>query len=409
MPEMRADTRIIDWAGCYDGNWRGVITDEAFAHPAKFARGLVERILDHGLAEGWWKPGDLIGDPFGGIGTGGICAAYKKLRWIGVELEPRFVAMAEANFRLHARTWAHFNQGYVTHPAPKIVHGDSRKFAEIVAAAGIVTSPPYAGGMGHGGAKNNDVGRGDRRYIDSVQDQYGSTPGQIGELPAGNIDAVVTSPMFGECRDDGSGIAKDGEACGRAIGRSSLAGVVTSPPYAANEKSDYLVSADGKTRQRDEKRGFKQGHGCFRGSETYGESEGQIGREREETYWQAMDQVYRQCFAALKPGGYMAVVIKDYVKNKQRVPLCDQSMQLLEHIGFEPVQRIRAWLVKETREPTLCGNEIVTTKERKSFFRRLAEKKGSPRIDFEEVLVVRKPSFTTTPADREAGENIHTH
>jgi hypothetical protein len=30
------------------------------------------------------------------------------------------------------------------------------------------------------------------------------------------------------------------------------------------------------------------------------------------------------------------------------------------------------------------------TKERKSFFRRLAEKKGSPRIDWEEVLFVHK-------------------
>ncbi len=48
-------------------------------------------------------------------------------------------------------------------------------------------------------------------------------------------------------------------------------------------------------------------------------------------------------------------------------------------------------LVKEKRHKSLYGGEIVTRTERKSFFRRLAESKGSPRIDYEEVLIVRKP------------------
>ena len=63
---------------------------------------------------------------------------------------------------------------------------------------------------------------------------------------------------------------------------------------------------------------------------------------------------------------------------------------MLESLGFEPVERIRAMLVKEDRQPGLFGEDVVKTTERKSFFRRLAEKKGSPRIDWEEVLMVRK-------------------
>ena len=47
---------VKDWHGCYDDNWNDVIVSEAFAHPAKFARGLVERIVRHGLAQGYWKP-----------------------------------------------------------------------------------------------------------------------------------------------------------------------------------------------------------------------------------------------------------------------------------------------------------------------------------------------------------------
>ena len=91
----------------------------------------------------------------------------------------------------------------------------------------------------------------------------------------------------------------------------------------------------------------------------------------------------------LKPGGLLVVVVKDYVKGGKRVPLCDQTLELLQRLGFEPVERIRAMLVKETREVGLFG-EHVNRKERKSFFRRLAEHKGSPRIDWEEVLCVRK-------------------
>jgi hypothetical protein len=53
-------------------------------------------------------------------------------------------------------------------------------------------------------------------------------------------------------------------------------------------------------------------------------------------------------------------------------------------------------LVKESSHTCLFGHEHVTRKERKSFFRRLAEKKGSPRIDWEEVIVVRKPGNSAT-------------
>lgn len=39
---------------------------------------------------------------------------------------------------------------------------------------------------------------------------------------------------------------------------------------------------------------------------------------------------------------------------------------------------------------SLMGVDEEINTERKSFFRRLAEKKGSPRIDFEDVICLRK-------------------
>ena len=39
----------------------------------------------------------------------------------------------------------------------------------------------------------------------------------------------------------------------------------------------------------------------------------------------------------------------------------------------------------------IFGGARARLKERKSFFRRLAEKKGSPRIDHEDIIIMRKP------------------
>ena len=87
---VKADS-IADWRNCYDDGWGDFIVEgrpeilrslfghipqeeSAYKHPAKFARGLIERIIDHGLRKGYWRENDLIGDPFGGVALGGIVA-----------------------------------------------------------------------------------------------------------------------------------------------------------------------------------------------------------------------------------------------------------------------------------------------------------------------------------------------
>ena len=113
------------------------------------------------------------------------------------------------------------------------------------------------------------------------------------------------------------------------------------------------------------------------------------GKDKEpDDYWHAVAQVYKGCWQVLKPGGILVLVCKDYIKSGKRVPLCDDTMKLLVSLGFVPVARIRAMLKKEWTEQTF-GGEVTQEKSRKSFFRRLCEKKGSPPIDYEEVLVVR--------------------
>lgn len=454
-----------DWQGCYDEGWQGsgCLLPESFAHPAKFSFGLITRIVRHGIDQGYWKAGDTIGDPFGGVACGGIVCGYHGLNWVGCEIEPRFVELGNKNIAVHGPRWC---AGELV-SCVQLLQGDSRKFAEVVGGhlTGAVTSPPYAEGLGHGGEKKNEVGRGDVAYAERMYGRYGSADGQIEQLSTGSINAAITSPPYAEAIGNPNGIdyskakgkhdglkpsiARDsiGGPYGTEAGQigslpsGDVDGIVTSPPYASTDTKPTKLGTGKGTRADGDSAGRNKGDYHYpesdgqigvlssgevdavttsppfesslasgvlseemkaemasRGhkpsasgeSASYGDDEANIGNDSGETYWQAMAIVYQQMWLAMKPGAVAAIVVKDYVKNKARVPLCDDTCRLLEHVGFHVFERSRCWLVKERREPSLFGGEHVTTKERKSFFRRLAEKKGSPRIDFEEVIWCRK-------------------
>ena len=93
----------------------------------------------------------------------------------------------------------------------------------------------------------------------------------------------------------------------------------------------------------------------------------------------------------LAPGAVTIWVTKDFVRNKQRIPFSQQWAQLCEAAGFTLIEWHRASLVEDNgTQLGMFGEDRELRRERKSFFRRLAEKKGSPRIDWEDVLCLRK-------------------
>jgi len=61
------------------------------SHPAPFPEELAARLL---LLYTW--PGDLVVDPFAGSGTTGVVAIRHGRRFVGVEINPEYVAMAQA-------------------------------------------------------------------------------------------------------------------------------------------------------------------------------------------------------------------------------------------------------------------------------------------------------------------------
>jgi hypothetical protein len=398
IEEQVVGERPSVWNNCYDDGWQGHIVDEAFAHPAKFSYGLIVRIVKHMLARGWIKKGELVADPFGGIGTGGIVCAANELRWLGVELEPRFVDLANRNFQLNP--WTRNGEA-------RIIQGDSRNFATLVGQChGVVTSPPFATGDTADAQsltdRNDKSAKWCRENLGRVSTGgYGRSPGQLASLPVGDCAAILTSPPYAEGLGHGGtgsetdrrkglhaacdGNAQYGVTEGQlgAMKEGEIASVITSPPFergVATADPNWLTPGE---RQKTIPSKSNQAN--------YGQSDNQLGNTSGDTYWSAVAEIYRQCFLALKPGGYLACVVKSYVKAGKIVPLPEQTWELLQHVGFEPVERVRAMLVKHDDHPGLFEEKVRKTTKRVSFFRRLAERRGSPPIDFEMVLFLRKP------------------
>lgn len=570
----------LDWRGCYQDNLTGKIHPDAFAHRAKMAWGLARRIFEHLFERGWLKTGDLVADPFGGIGVTGLVAASFGCPCILVELEEKFVALADKSFELHYDAWEKMGK-----PRPIILQGDSRNFSSIIreAVGSVITSPPFLATEGgcnprmggiideaimgrHAATHKRDKRYGTTQgqigamkegkqdevvavitsppYAESLQPEteeqtrrkqeriakaktihdgralekpspgkaalgggYGVSEGQLGAMKEGDFEevkAIITSPVYGRDTEphgdihhrEGSelprrgygqapgqiGAMKEGDfeevkavitsppyahifskghqselgdkkaepACYKSLDVNNLGnlpegdheavvnGIVTSPPFEDSMSSDIsgidFVKAkkDYPGRVWHEER-VKQ-HKVRMDAQSYGGANGQIGQERGGTYWGAVSEVYQECFKALKLNGIIVVVVKDFVRKKKRVPLCDQTLELLQAIGFKPLERIRAWLVESEYPTTLFSEEdehhlyeahererrakyearAVTAKaearqlsayrphtfdgwlaawrqkKKASFFRRDAEIKGSPRIDWEEVLICQK-------------------
>ncbi len=309
----------------------------------------------------------------------------------------------------------------------------------------------------------NQEGRNaETEYSTSRVDQRAITaPGQLGTLPPGDIAAVLSSRVYPGCVHDGNGIDHTkltGNTPGphtqaKAEGYGTTPGnlgalppgaVVSPPPYAGNLQHDYRVTDEGG-RDRDVRRGKRQGLGCFRDSETYGQTPGNLGalpmgavvssppyessqqvdnRTKKPsalsstwekrfgtisdgaspgqlaneplTFWSAASQIMAEVAAVLPLGAVACWVVKGYVSKGKLVDFPAQWQTLCEAHGFVLLEEIHASLVEDhgIQEALFGAAEQVTT-ERKSFFRRLHERKpGAVRIDHETVLILRKEALT---------------
>jgi len=169
---------------------------EAVKHPAKANLHMLRWII-----EKWTKEGDVILDPMAGTFSSCLMAALLERDSIGVEYEDKFYKMGLENKRKFEALPTFSQKGRMV-----ILKGDARQLTKVLAnhneeIGTIITSPPYANPRSSKGSLGEDDYDKDRNLENpcgrgSYRGRYSTDPKNIGNLPHGNIDAIITSPPY---------------------------------------------------------------------------------------------------------------------------------------------------------------------------------------------------------------------
>ena len=266
-------------------------------HPGKMLPDLARA-----LVELYTRPGDLVLDPMSGIGTTGVEAVRLGRRYVGVEVEPRFAAWQRGNLRA-ARKAGASGEFFVR-------CGDAR---ELVPASTARTRPG---------------------------------------LPVPPVDAVVTSPPYGDrLREQSNPSRRLREllAAGR-FGRNVLPGI-------------------------------------------YGRTVGNLGNLARAAHLREMGRVYAACFQILRPGGIMAIVVQPERARRELLPLHHDTARVCRDVGFVLLDELVAVLGRVAAREDGAARLVAHA----SFWRRLTcaqlRDAGLPVTlgQVEHVLVFRKP------------------
>jgi len=331
-----------EWINCYSGNY-DLWAEEAYSHPAKMSPAICYRIFQHLKELGLLDKDSVILDSLSGTGTTGLVAASLGYPAILTELEGKFCDLIRLNIDHLESTLGHKVD-------IQVIQGDARQLSSLLSEKGLVavTSPPY---------------------------QY--TVIKDGQRLASNPDIHWSEWERGKGYSDNSA----------NIGNLKC---VVSPPYENAINSgisgiDFtkVVRENGKPRDMTKEPGFSKrlGGGI---PVRYGQTPGQIGKEKAESYQEAMLQVYSEC---LKVASVLAVVTKDPTRENRLYPLGEITQRLLESSGWHILCRHRAMLFSEVEQGGLFEGSRKKVKGRLSFFKRLSYRKGFPVARWEDVFI----------------------
>ena len=268
----------------------------------------------------------------------------------------------------------------------------------------MITSPPYAEQL---------VNRGGNQKINQQKNRphpYSTDPNQIGQMPLGQIDEVITSPPYEQSEafldtDFMKKAAVDQEANFRMLKHKTGGHVSRGHSRSAEAEERYLTKMEngrienpdnigklkggdidaivtslpydegtGHSRSKSDDKLLHEKGIYLKDGSSYGISTGQIGQLKKQTYLQAMFEVYTQMFSVLKEGGRAVIVIKPFARNKKPVDLPYQTWLLLKKVGFQLEDVLKLYL------------------KNLSFWRVLQYKRDptQEQIRHEYVLVIRK-------------------
>lgn len=362
-------------------------------HPAKMDLPLCRWIIDKFCYK---DESEIILDPMAGIGSTLIMGMLMRPNslFIGVELEDKFVKMARANIKKVEKIAK--KDMFMKIGKAVCVQGDARDLSKIMKKKvnKIVTSAPFVESFKGSGYKAAQKRIKEGKYkgqrpdvflsptniaAQGFADGYSKNPKNIGNLPYGQTDKIVTSPPYSEIRMDGGGKDRAGmkpytdepadtwrtQRDQKNIGNlphGKIDKIISSPPYEeamgkkhhspANTKLtrekklpntytdrvDKIVSSPPFEQTISSKAGgptskkFNPG-GC-RKLRSYSSNEDNIGNLKGKTYLGEMLMVYKQCYKILKPAGLMILITKDFIRNFKRVHLGEDTIKLCQAAGF---------------------------------------------------------------------------
>jgi DNA modification methylase len=392
------------------------------------------------LIKKYTKEGYTILDPMAGTGSMGVVASLHGRNAIQVELEPRFYEWME-------KARENVEKYPMLTPKGRIINilGDARRLSELLGTVDtVITSPPYTDTYLGGGdperrrerlikaGYNPDDYLGGRArnavlkhysdvdvivtsppYAETISDkaggptsvekvgvstitarQYSNSADNIGNLPLGDVDAIITSPPYassleGTTRHTRGGIASRDP-------KLAQSGTYSIMYIGELDETILRLRAFGRT---DPEAGGPYGRSL---AHPYSPNPGNIGnldnseqdyvllekekhldtlyakltRNGKPTYLSEMLKVYHEMYKVLKPGGLAIVVVKPYIRNKKIVDLPYYTYLLMERVGFtlEKLYKLRL--------------------RNMSFWRILYYKRHPdvPRIAHEYVIVMKKQS-----------------
>jgi len=197
------------------GKYRPLFPEKAVEHPAKMNVNLLEFLIER-----YTKEGEVILDPMAGTGSTGVLASLHNRNAILIELEKKFVDWIN-----QAKEKVQTLPTLTPKGEIKVIQGDSRNLSELLANGQtdtVITSPPYAVSkpfedtdfmkriakeqsekLKKGEIKGHYMSEEARkRTFEKAKDGKYEDKSNIGNLPLGNIDTIITSPPYSEGQFD---------------------------------------------------------------------------------------------------------------------------------------------------------------------------------------------------------------
>jgi DNA modification methylase len=349
------------------------LTANHFAHPAKLVLP-----LQRWLIENYTKQGETICDPMAGSGTL-LLACTMGRNVILVELEEKFVQMQRDNWAKIQTIGPEMGSRLGT---ATILQGDARNLQGILCDS-IITSPPYEASVNVPDSKPEARAERLRRAGYNPKDYQGGKGRNLQQdwSYAPKADAIITSPPYEDkvamqdtefyrkkCLNTGRN-PQSPHAQGIGSYTDKADAIITSPPYENQATGQHGGGIDWS---RAEEFGTStKGTGM---ASAYSAAKENIGNLKGQLYLQAMALVYQQCHSVLKDGGLMAIVVKNFIRDKKIVRLDLDTIKLCEQANFQLVERHFRKLTQQ------------------SFWRTLYQQKypDAPVIDKEDILIFRK-------------------